>query len=91
MGSNNPSVFYRIIYQVALCRKIFSLEIQEIMDTEILTMDYFWCKGLINQSVTTFSEVISEYDDDDDDEDYNSKVMAHYRCSYTDLFNCELK
>jgi hypothetical protein len=40
MGSNNTSVFYCIIHQVALCCRIFSLEIQDIVDTEILTMDY---------------------------------------------------
>jgi hypothetical protein len=47
----------------------------------------------MNQSVSTLSGVRSEYDDDDDDDDddYNSKVMAHYRCSYTDLFSCEIK
>ena len=46
------------------------------MDTEILTMDHIWCKGLMNQSVSTLYGVRSEYDDDDD---YNLKGMAHYR------------
>jgi putative NADPH-quinone reductase len=66
----------------------FSLEIQDIKDTEILTMYDNLCKGLMNQPVSTLSGVRSEYDDDDD---YNSKVMAHYICSHTHLFNCEME
>jgi hypothetical protein len=43
----------------------------------------------MNKLVSTLSGVRSEYDDDDDD--YNSKLMAYYRCSYTDLIICEMK